>query len=269
MSGKKLTHFLCLPLVTGSSKPQLQASFKHFAAAVASKYQLPDKAVRPVGAIHLTIGVMNLPTEDQVVAASTFLESLDLAQMLRAAASVEAPKPAPVFDSPQLSEGNEDHAQASSVAGDTAPKVSTDPLVIQLKGLESMHDPLKTSILYIMPEDSTHRLQGFGEALRTAFTTADIIIPDKRPLLMHATIVNTLYARKTKDQHKGSGHGRRNRSVEKFNATALLEELVACEWARDIRIERVSICEMGAKKEIVDGAVVNEQYTEVASVPMP
>ena len=266
MSGKQLTHFLCLPLVTGSSKPQLQASFKNFAAAVESKYQMPDKAVRPVGALHLTIGVMNLPTEDHVVAASKFLESLDLAQMLREAASVVAPNPAPVFDSPHMSEGNEDSIQADLVVESAA---STRPLVVQLKGLKSMHNPLKTSVLYTMPEDPTGRLQSFGESLRSAFATANLLVPDKRPLRMHATIVNTLYAKRPRNEHRGSGNGRRNRSVEKINATALLEEFTACEWAADVRIERVSICEMGAKKEIVDGVVVNEKYTEVATVPLP
>ena len=245
---------------------------------MASRYQIPDKALRPVGAIHLTIGVMNLPTEDQVEAASKFLDSLDLTQMLRAATPTAAPKPAPVLDSSSSyaaeatscgSGEKDDPIQTDSIIGGVAPEISPEPLVVKLKGLTSMHNPSKTSVLYTAPEDPTSRLQAFGEALRNAFTIADLLVPDKRPLLMHATIVNTLYAKKTRDRHKGSGHGRRNRSVEKVDATTLLEEFATYEWAVDIRIEKVSICEMGAKKEIVDGAVVNEEYTEIASAPMP
>jgi len=36
-----------------------------------------------------------------------------------------------------------------------------------------------------------------------------------------------------------------------------------------VALDRVSICEMGAKKVMyVDGRVVDEEYTEVASVPI-
>ncbi|KAL8825999.1 MAG: hypothetical protein Q9191_004069 [Dirinaria sp. TL-2023a] len=221
---------------------------------------------------------MNLPTEDQVEAASKLLKSLDLTQMLREAASSAAGNPAPVLDSSNShavgatfcqSEQNDGTIQTEPMVGVAASEISPKPLVVQLKGLVSMHNPSKTSTLYTAPVDPTHRLQAFGEALRDAFIVADLLLPDKRPLLMHATIVNTLYARKVKGRHKGSGHGRRNRNAEKVDATALLEEFAAYEWAADVCIERVSICEMGAKKEIVDGAVVNEQYTEIASAPMP
>ncbi len=41
------------------------------------------------------------------------------------------------------------------------------------------------------------------------------------------------------------------------------------EWAKDVHIERLNICEMGAKKTIENGKVVNEEYIEVASVPLP
>ena len=85
---------------------------------------------------------------------------------------------------------------------------------------------------------------------------------------MHATIVNTLYAKKTKDRNK-STHAKRHFNTEKLNATALLEEFAAYEWAKEVRIGKICICEMGAKKEIVDGIVINEKYHEVASVSIP
>ena len=134
--------------------------------------------------------------------------------------------------------------------------------------MKSMHSSSKTTSLYATPEDPTSRLYGFATQLRDAFASANFMIPDKRPLKLHATIVNTLYA-KSKRPAKDSGPGKGKRGVQKLDATELLVEFKDFEWARDFRLEKVSICEMGAKKEIVDGVVVNEEYLEIASVPLP
>ncbi len=40
-------------------------------------------------------------------------------------------------------------------------------------------------------------------------------------------------------------------------------------WARDVRVEKVAICEMGAKEVVVGGEVVDMVYREVASVGLP
>lgn len=278
MPGKQLTHFLCLPLVNHHSRPQLQASLQHFATAVATKYDVPAKAVRPVGTIHLTLGVMNLPSEEQIEAASAFLRSLDMVQMLGAAApqsatpSLHSGEP-PIGQAARLitpvpatsNDATEPESSIQAVGLD----VRAEPLMVKLSGLQSMHKPSKTSNLYTRPEDSTSRLWGFCEALRSRFTSFGLLLADKRPLLLHATIVNTLYAKGGRNRPNNSGHGKKNRGVGKLDATALLEEYEAYEWAKDIHIEKVCICQMGAKKEIVDDVVVNEEYLEVASAALP
>lgn len=278
MPGKQLTHFLCLPLVNKYSKPQLQASFQHFATTVANQHDLPAKAIRPVSTIHLTLGVMNLPTEELVRAAAAFLGSLDMVQMLEAAATQNVsptlegdrlpidqatPSMTPVL---QTRDGSTKSGSNTQVAGPDAP---AEPLIIDLRGLQSMHNPTKTSILYTTPEDPTFRLRGFCEDLRKQFTSKGFLVPDKRPLLLHATILNTLYAKGSRNRPKDSGHGKVNRGVGKFDATALLGEFGAHEWANDLHIEKVSICQMGAEKEIVDDVVVNEEYLEVVSAVLP
>lgn len=277
MPAARLTHFLCLPLVTQYSKPQLQLSLQTFAAAATSAHDVPPKAIRPIGTIHLTLAVMQLATEEQIEAACVLLRSLDLVEMLRKF----VPPPQPVvakagessIGSP-LQKPPTGVATAESVlergtaaqARDSDP--SAPPLEVSIAGLKSMHNPSKTSILYTSPFDPTSRLQHFATALRDAFTSKSLLAPDNRPLLLHATIVNTLYA-KTKGHVKVTGHGKNNRGVGKMDARALLEDFEAFEWAKDFRIERVSICQMGAKKEVVNGIVVDEEYVEVASVPLP
>ena len=282
MPGKQLTHFLCLPLVNKPSKPQLQISLQDFAATVASKYDVPAKAVRPVGTLHLTLGVMNLPTEERIEAASAFLRSLDPIKMLKKDAP-PPPRPtsptplrgilpieqAPKAATPVPTSNTNRSTKSESITEVAGFDISSEPLVINLTGLQSMHNPSKTSILYASPDDPTSRLRNFCETLRYQFTSSEFLLPDKRPLLLHATILNTLYAKGGKNRPKGSGQGNSNRGVVKLDATALLEEFGAYEWAKDIRIEKICICQMGAKKEVVDDVVVNEEYLEVASVALP
>jgi hypothetical protein len=93
-----LTHFLCLPLVTEISNPQLEASLREFRGSVATKYLdglpaddaplgfgqapraplIPPKAIRPIGTIHFTLGVMSLESEEKVDEAVEYLQGLNL-----------------------------------------------------------------------------------------------------------------------------------------------------------------------------------------------
>ena len=277
MPAPRLTHFLCLPLVTQSTKPQLQQSLQSFTATATSKHNVPSKAIRPVGTLHLTLGVLQLATEEQIEAASSFLRSLDIFEMLQKAEVLPSLAPSGIAEHSDCSPIAAPRLEAScgeiSVTTSDPSQVRyvdslPPPLMVSLSGLESMHNPTKTSTLYTIPRDSTSRLLTFATSLRELFTNASLLIPDKRPLLLHATILNTLYA-KTKSRAKGTGHGKNNRGIEKIDATALLEEFRDYEWAEDFRIEKVSLCQMGAKKEVVDGVIVNEEYVEVASVLLP
>ena len=103
-----LTHFLCVPLVTPESRPQLEASLKAFKDQVSPPALEADqaiekddqhhnndgdvvlpyvhpKSIRPVGTLHCTLGVMSLDQEKLAVAIS-LLESIDINAMLKSAA---------------------------------------------------------------------------------------------------------------------------------------------------------------------------------------
>ena len=81
---------------------------------------------------------------------------------------------------------------------------------------------------------------------------------------MHATLVNTIYAKGKKSQ----GHGPNANAPLKIDARALLHKYENFVWAEDLILDRIAICEMGAKKQMENGEVVGEEYTEVASVPL-
>ena len=89
---------------------------------------------------------------------------------------------------------------------------------------------------------------------------------DTRPLNLHATIVNTIYAK----GRKSAGHGPDAQAPLRFDATAILEQWENFFWAKDVVLDRIAICEMGAKNVLdAEDRVIGEAYTEVASVQLP
>lgn len=216
----RLTHFLCIPLVTPASRPQLQASLQSFRNDVAQATAqnpsgIPERAVRPAGTLHLTLGVMSLLTPARIEAALTLLRSLDL------------------------------RGQMPSREGQFSGTLSSRPapLTVTLRGLNSMRDPATTSVLYAAPVDEDGSLYEFCIGLKRAFQEVDLVVPEARPLLLHATVINTVYVQ-GRGTRSGQGKGRASRLT--INATEMLHKYENFEWMRDISIEKVAICKMGA-----------------------
>lgn len=285
-----LTHFLCLPLITPTSRPQLEASLKSFREDVSPHDQPSDserdaetvrstihpKAIRPVGALHCTLGVMSLD-EDRLQEAVECLKGIDIASLLQGTIS-EATRPQHTIPSGDSAGGN-----ASRNRHITPPPTSRPvaPVSISLKGLVSMHAPHNTSILYTAPTDPTSRVYPFCLALQKVFKDRGFLVPDDRQLKLHATIVNTIYAKGKKMPFKpgsvqqagddrSQGHGPNANAPLKIDARDVLERYEDFVWAESVVLDRVAICEMGAKK-ILDGEgnVKGEEYSEVASVALP
>lgn len=294
-----LTHFLCLPLISAESRPLIKASLEHFKDDVTSsptdqqaiasalngtetsETKLPvihPKAVRPVGALHLTLGVMSLD-QTRLDEAVDFLRALDIKDILEKASTASNSASA------SGAEATTQHSSKTVSSPVDAPR----PLKLDLKGLESMHPPQNTSILYTAPSDPTSRLYPFCLALQEAFKEKGFLVNDERKLKLHATLINTIYAtgrsRPAKSQiynqtsdvpprtqgiNQSQGHGTNANAPLKIDARGLIEKYAGFSWAKDVVLERLAICEMGAKK-VTDGNgnVVDERYTEVATVPLP
>ncbi|KAL8688636.1 MAG: hypothetical protein Q9218_005502 [Villophora microphyllina] len=325
-----LTHFLCLPLLTHSSTPQWQKSLQHLKDDLTNSVQLlpkptassdgnggdgkpplaiPPKAIRPLGTLHLTIGVMSLQAEGELNAATALLQGLDITNLLPSA-------PVP---------------ESASKVKTMEESVSTSPgsysLLLSFIGLKSMHSPKSTSFLYVPPTDASGRLYPFCQALQEQFTKEGSMTEEKRELKLHATVINTIHAGKVwskarmgkapqgdstarvdgteqaDDDHEEEDHneshanieavveevevqresksepsphlnskrkGKRRKEVLKFDARDLLSRYADFEWATDVRIEKVAICEMGAKKILDEkGEIIGEEYKEVAFIALP
>jgi activating signal cointegrator complex subunit 1 len=217
-----------LPLLTPTSTPQLRSSLTAFKAKVTTTRTLenpdaiPEAAIRPLGTLHLTLGV------EKVEKALDVLRTLDLSTLLQDAG------------------------------------IGNGGLRITLKGLSTMHPPLSTSILYTAPIPSPP-LTSFCTSLQQAFLDTDLMVPDPRPLLLHATILNTIYVPGVRKGKGKGGHGK-NKARLTINAEEMLEDYEEIVWMEGVKIEKVALCRMGAQP--VEGEL-GQEYTVEGSVEMP
>lgn len=78
-----LTHFICIPLVTASSRPLLKSSLGLLRDNPASA-RIPPAAFVPIDTLHLSLGIiMSLPTPGRFAEAKNLLQSLDLTSLTR------------------------------------------------------------------------------------------------------------------------------------------------------------------------------------------
>ena len=226
------THFLCIPLVTKLSRPQLASSLAAFSADVTSpdSYGFPAESIRPLGTLHLTLGVMSLPRNEGLDRAVELLKTLVPRQMLQSARAVAPATPA---------------AGKASVPG---------ALSITLRGLHSMQPAARASVLYSAPVDEDGTLLRLCEQIKAAFQAAGLMLDENRPLLLHATILNTLYVK--------AGRGGKRRERLTVDARGALDRYDDFVFMRDVTPEKIAICRMGAKAQ-EDGDQAYEVEAEI------
>jgi activating signal cointegrator complex subunit 1 len=259
-----LTHFLCIPLVTRSSRPQLARTLASFrddvTGGTALPVTVPEGAVRPVGTLHITLGVMSLGDEARLVRATEVLGGLKLGKILEGVRKQRRARMASVLAA--ISGGSED----AEVEGGQKGKEGRAPTVeIAVRGLHSMQPrAAEAAVLYAAPVDEEGLLQGFCEEIRRVFVEEELVVEDGRPLLLHATILNTVYAKGRNTQRSRKGGGRNNSRLT-IDARPILERYDDHVWAEGIALERVAICKMGAKA-VEGGEEGDEEYEVLAEV---
>lgn len=239
-----LTHFLCIPLVTAASRPQLSQSIASFRDDVTRPkalggFDLPFDAVRPVGTLHLTLGMMSFPKDEGLDKAVKLLKSLRLRDIMSTVRTPVIP---------------------GSSAGEAAKE--QPELLITLKGLHTFQKADKATVLFAPPSDQTGLLQGFSEKVKALFKEANLLAPDDRPLLLHATIVNTIYVKGNRSSH-GKKKGDRTFVTD---GQAIMDRYEDQVWLENAPLEKVAICRMSAKPVEENGEVVDAAYEVEAEV---
>ncbi|KAH7040092.1 kinase A anchor protein [Microdochium trichocladiopsis] len=248
------THFLCLPLVTSISRPQLARSLGAFGADVTSpeSFAIPEQAVRPLGTLHLTLGVMSLQGDARLEGAIALLRSLVPSPAVSAilqgnTQQQQLGRPDALQELPQQHQ-QEQHKPARSLS-------------ITLRGLHSIQPPAKATVLYAPPIDDGGTLLQLCQHLRSAFQEAGFMDKEDRPLLLHATVVNTIYVKGAARSGPGPSRGKRNDKLT-IDAREILNRYDDYLWMQDVPVEKVAICRMGAKEQ-PDGEVAYEAEAEV------
>lgn len=294
----KLTHFLCLPLVNSASHPQWQTSLKQLIDNVkaANVPGITSDVIRPLSTLHITIGVLSLLTPELEQAARALLHGNEVDRVLRELLKPiksndtmeklptdAKPQPIP-FPPPPLLPGRATDSNSSATAAlaavsNTSPE-PPPPLTTSFYGLQAMRSPTSTTVLFVSPTDPDSRIHHLCISLQRLFQAANLLVPDNRPLTLHATIINTIYASSSSKSKSIMSEGsrqaggntkngkKRKNSRLTFDATELLERFTGFEWVRDFNLEKVSLCKMGARKTIENGVVVDEVYEEVDCVPL-
>lgn len=193
------------------------------------------------------------------------LRGLDLGGMVLEALSPKSE----AFSAEKIGTGIEEREKGKESNG-------TKDLRITLRGLKSMQAPASTSVLYAPPLHSS-ALSSFCLALKKIFTDAGLLVPDDRGLLLHVTVVNTVYVPRGRGQGHGQSQGgvrdgggsggaeQRRKGRITIDAQEMLEDWAEFTWMEGVKVERVAVCRMGAKK----GADGEEAYVVEGSVDMP
>lgn len=184
--------------------------------------------------MHLTLGMFAFPRGEGLEEATALLRSLRLKDLLA----------------------------APRRAGSGPEEPSVEPPTITLRGLATMQPASKASILYAPPVDQLGTLQAFCERLRAVFQEAGLLILETRPLLLHATVLNTIYVRGGRDARQNRGKRREKLTID---ARGILDRYEDQVWMENFNVEKVALCKMGAKKTDVDG-VEDEAYEVEAEV---
>ncbi|KAG5982356.1 hypothetical protein E4U55_002022 [Claviceps digitariae] len=214
----RFTHFLSLQLSSAQLKPSLAAFRADVTRPPPDGLSLPDTSIRPPGTMHITLGVMNLGEDSARRQATSLLGGL---QPQRVLAEVRARERSSMQNSNTDDDDDDDNSG----------------LKISVRGLQAMGSPSSTSVLYAVPMDAQNSLYSFCQELRKPFCEAGLV-GDGRPLKLHMTVMNTIYAR---------GGGKPRRSAWKVDATEVLRRYDGFSWAEDMPVTRLALCRMGAR----------------------
>lgn len=90
---------------------------------------------------------------------------------------------------------------------------------------------------------------------------------ENRPLLLHATLFNTIYVKKAPGEGGDNKRKRGGRRREKltFDARPFVDRYEDQIWMEGFPVEKIAICKMGAKK-VEDDGVEDQVYEAVAEI---
>jgi hypothetical protein len=213
---------------------------------------------------------MSLISPVRIEAASKYLHELDVNSILRAIGSHKRD------EIHQNGNTLRNQASLSTRSPGTFPIPTVSPMRVTISSLvlpNNNRDPaLRTLWLNAVCQDSSSRIHRFAETLQQCFTAAGFLAANQRPLNLQLRIIDmrVLKTQKTNNAwwiRKAIGKDVKHSPL--LDAQDLIERYKEYEWAKDIRLEKLSISETGRKHVLENGKEVDWTYREVASTPLP
>ena len=256
----KITHFICFPLVTASSRPLLQSSLGLLRDNPASAC-IPSKAFVPLDTLHLGTGfAMSLPTPDRFAQAEKLLQSLDLNSLTR-----ELSKPS--LKERSIKERFLDVERSLSLSS-AVPTAQPLPLQLTVSGLEAApidNQDIMIKTLNAICYDSTSRVSHLIDNLAIIFAAAGFLdlvsmrmsrriqlkttgIPLPRVSLVRMALIRSAKWVPSPTQ-PGKWQKEDPPTIDPRDIVRIFKDFV---WAENIRLERLSICPIGLTKDIIE-----------------
>ena len=268
-----LTHFICIPLITSSSRPLLRHSLGVLRESPASA-GIPSEAFVPLGMLQMNLRIpMSLSTPSRFANAKKLLESLDLNSLTR-----ELLKPSHRERSidEQFLE-LEKSLSLSPVTNMTQPL----PLHITLSSLAvttSHNRPRRVNALAAQCHDPTFRVRHLCNNLAIIFAVAGLFDQSslstslftelkENELPLPGVVLITTRGIRGKVGPSSRQPGKFVTYSPNINSQDLTRTFKDFVWAESIRLERLSICPLGLAKQI-RRAGQDAQLSEACSVPL-
>lgn len=263
-----LTHFLCIPITTTHSRPQLEQALHQFKTDPSTS-QIPSNAYRPLQTLHIPIRPLRLPG-DRVDAACQHLQSLNIADLLqrtpKGISSHASNEPEEDEETPPIHQGSVTHVD---------PTESRSPsLTITLSGVYSRPIPDHGTLNWRLSTpytDSTHRLVPLLNEIRLSFDAGGFssgMEPADYPesVILLSNMPNRPKKKSVPDLKKPGRLGRHGPPV--FETKDIVQKFENFAFAENFRLEKLSLCKLGLHAEI-ERHGADAELQEVCSAPLP
>ena len=267
------THFLGLPLFNSRSKSQLE-SFTHRLRNDDYAEGIPQRAFSLPATFYITVADLRLDSGRDIRAALDLLRRLDIERILKESATSTAT--AKINEQP-------DNGENEIMARRSFDKPVIPPLQISLPGVERAwaENGKKSTGLYGTINEPSGLLRGFVRGVRREFISAGFRLfsgqrnneedyVGSKPLVY--ALVNGRTSRRTETFVEYTGNIVRKQRKIQYDVTALCQRYENVEIARDIIIEKLSLCKEGCKRTFRgdhNEFVADEYFEEIGSIPLP
>lgn len=273
------THFLSLPLYNSKSKSQLE-NFAHKLRNDEYAEGIPQKAFRLPTSFHIGVADFIFETDRDVKAASKLLHRLDIQRIIKDATTATM----------EINDLPDHDGTITEQSKKVEQQVSPLPVsLIGVEGVKNLNDKSNgceaSSTMkrgaYGVIKDPLDRLRGVVRGIRREFASASFRLysgpqDDEEEYVasrrMGYVLLGGMGCRIKTTFVDFNGNIVKKRRSPDWDATALCQSYENVEIARDIIIEKLSLCKEGRIRTFRgehSEFVVDEYYEEIDSIPLP